>query len=191
MLPSRYAHLDVGEASLKYPLPYDEVKPADYDKWPGPTPDLADLRARSAARVKADPEFKYLEAEIDKMDARMASNTISLNKLTRQGEIAAAKARTDEIKVERTARHQPAATAFQLALSDVDKPKLQRVNNEKKDAKGKDKAPATADPEDDALDDADSPASPDAVDPIKTESLNILSDLVDQQRRVKIAKVRD
>ena len=35
VLPSRYAHLEVGEDALKYPLPFDEVKPADYEKWPG------------------------------------------------------------------------------------------------------------------------------------------------------------
>ena len=70
VLPSRYAHLEVGEDALKYPLPFDEVKPADYEKWPGPWFDLGDLRTKSATRVKAEPEFRYLEQDIDKMDAR-------------------------------------------------------------------------------------------------------------------------
>ena len=109
VLPSRYAHLDVGEDALKYPLPYDEVKPADYDKWPGPPVDFADLRARSAARVKNDPEFRFLEQDIDKMEERMKSNRLSLNIDERKAEIAADKKRTEDIKAERAAHKASAA----------------------------------------------------------------------------------
>ena len=35
--------------------------------------DVGDLRARSAARVKSDPEFRYLLQDIEKMDERIAS----------------------------------------------------------------------------------------------------------------------
>ena len=84
VLPSRYAHLDVGEEALKYPLPFDEVKPADYEKWVGPVPDLGDLRTRSAARIKNDPEFRYMEQDIAKMDERIKDNKLSLNKAERE-----------------------------------------------------------------------------------------------------------
>ena len=86
ILPSRYAHLEVGEDALKYPLAFDEVKPADYEKWAGPSFDLSDLRTRSADRVHTEPEFKYLQTEIDKMDARTKSNTLSLNEDERKAE---------------------------------------------------------------------------------------------------------
>ena len=217
VLPSRYAHLDVGEDALKYPLPYDEVKPADYDKWTGPPVDLADLRARSAARVKNDPEFRFLEQDIDKMEERMKSNRLSLNIDERKAEIAADKKRTEEIKAERAEHKTPPPVEYSLTLADVDKPKLARVEPDKKDKDKKkadvtkpdaakrsdmakaDKADAKASgadaaddaDDDDDLDDDDGTAKADAVDPIKTESLNILEDLIEQQRRVKLAKTKD
>ena len=203
VLPSRYAHLEVGEDALKYPLPFDEVKPADYEKWPGTQPDFNDLRTRSAARVANEPEFRFLQQDIDKMDARLASNTLSLNKGEREAEIAADKKRTEDIKKERAERKATPPVEYSLALSDVDKPKLERINVDKKDKKDKDKAAqqkadaanadAAADDTGDDLDDEEAldTAKANVIDPIKTESLNILEDMVEQQRHVKLAKTRD
>ncbi|MBV9127516.1 MAG: carboxy terminal-processing peptidase, partial [Verrucomicrobia bacterium] len=102
VLPSRYAHLDIGEDSLKFPLPYDEVKPADYEKWTGArAQDLNDLRARSAARVKTSPEFRYALEDIAQLDKRIHDNQISLNIDERKSEIAADKARVEARKAER------------------------------------------------------------------------------------------
>ncbi len=209
VLPSRFAHLDVGEDALKYPLPFDEVKPADYEKWPGPTPDLSDLRTRSAARIKNDPEFKYLEQDIAKMDERIKDNSLSLNKADREAEIAADKKRLADIKAERLARHTEKPVEYALTLADVDKPKLALVGADKdKDKKAKNKTadadkpaadkvakaddsdaksvdPVSAEADEDA--DFSEKEKPDAVDPIKTESLSILEDLAEQQRRVKLA----
>ena len=201
VLPSRYAHLDVGEDALKYPLPFDEVKPADYEKWSGPVPDLAELRAHSAARIKNDPEFRYMEQDIAKMDERIKDNKLSLNKAERESEIAADKKRVADIKAERAARHETKPVEYALTLADVDKPKLALVGADKDKVKKKvtgdsqivDKDTA-ADKSDDSTADADDDEAelsdkekPDAVDPIKTESLNILEDLTEQQRRVKLA----
>ncbi len=208
VLPSRFAHLDVGEDALKYPLAFDEVKPADYEKWPGPTPDLNDLRTRSAARIKNDPEFKYLEQDIAKMDGRIKDNRLSLNKAERESEIAADKKRVADIKAERLARHTEKPVEYALTLADVDKPKLALVGADK-DKKTKNKTAADTDkPAADKVakaDDADAKSAdpvsaeadedadfsekekPEAVDPIKTESLSILEDLAEQQRRVKLA----
>ena len=200
VLPSRYAHLEVGEDALKYPLAFDEVKPADYDKWTGPQPDFNDLRARSAARVANEPEFRFLQQDIDKMEARIATNKLSLNKDERESEIAADKKRTEDIKKERAERKQTPPVEYSLALSEVDKPKLERINVDKKDKKDKDKATqqkadaanadAVSDDADDDLDGLDT-AKTNVIDPIKTESLNILEDMVEQQRHVKLAKTRD
>ena len=200
VLPSRYAHLEVGEDALKYPLAFDEVKPADYEKWPGPQPDFNDLRTRSAARVANEPEFRFLQQDIDKMEARIASNKLSLNKDERESEIAADKKRTEDIKKERVERKQTPPVEYSLALSDVDKPKLERINVDKKDKKDKDKAAqqkadaANADAASDDADDLDDgldTAKTNVIDPIKTESLNILEDMIEQQRHVKLAKTRD
>ena len=203
VLPSRLAHLDFGEDALKYPMAYDEVKPADYEKWPGPQPDLNELRARSTARVKEDPEFHYVEQDIDKMETRMKENKLSLNKETREKELAADKKRIEDIKAERLARHLENPVTYVLTLADVDKPKLERLaviekndkDKDKKavkadnaDAKAADPAAAAGDDADD-IDDADfsTKEKADAVDPVKTESLSILEDAIEQERRAKLA----
>ena len=81
----------------------------------------------------------------------------------------------------------------------MDKPKLERVATAKKD-KDKEKKVAKADTndaraqdpvaaDDDDLDDAElSPKEKaDAIDPIKTESLSIMEDVIEQQRHGKLA----
>ena len=187
VLPSRFAHLDIGEDALKYPMPFDEVKRADFEPWAGAhASDLNDLRTRSAARVKASPEFRYTQEDIDKMESRMASNRISLNLAERKAEMAEDKKRAADRKAERLARQENPPVAYALALADVNKPTLQRVNNDdkkKKKAASSDEQKAAADAEDPEGDDAlsDSPTAADAVDPVKMESLNVLSDLIRQQ----------
>ncbi len=206
VLPSRYAHLEVGEDALKYPLGYDTVAKADYEKWNGPQPDLEDLRAKSSARVKNDPEFRYLQQDIDRMESRIKENTLSLNKDERQKQLAADKKRVEDIKAERLARHIDKPVTYALTLADVDKPKLERVAaavDKKKDkekdkiakadnadAKAQDPVAASGDGGDaDDLDDAELNAKekPDAVDPIKTESLSIIEDIIEQGRHGKLA----
>ena len=194
VLPSRYAHLEVGEDALKFPLPFDEVKPADYEKWPGPWFDLGDLRAKSTTRVKADPEFRYLQQDIDKMDTRIKSNTLSLNESERRAERDADKKRAEDIKAERLARHLVPPPTYALPLADVDKTKLSLVTVKKE----KDKpAPAKADAADatgeapvaDELDEdgGAGTAKAEAIDPAKAESLNILEDMIEQTRGRKLA----
>ena len=206
VLPSRFAHLDVGEDALKYPLDYDEVKVSDYEKWPGSQPDVSELRAKSAARVKADPEFGYIEQDITKMETLQKNNTLSLNKAEREKELAADKKRVEDIKAERLARHEEKPVTYVLTLEDVNKPKLETLAAiEKKDKdKEKDKKVAKADNADakaadpaaaatgddaDDIDDADfsTKEKADAVDPVKTESLSILEDEIEQQRHAKLA----
>ena len=199
VLPSRYAHLEVGEDALKYPLDYDTVAKADYEKWPGSQPDLEDLRAKSAARIKGDPEFRYLEQDIARMENRIKDNTLSLNKDQREKELAADKKRVEDIKAERLARHVEKPVTYALTLADLDKSKLERVATTKRD-KDKDKKVAKADTndaraqdpvaaDDDDLDDAELSLKEkaDAIDPIKTESLSIMEDMIEQQRHGKLA----
>ena len=193
VLPSRYAHLEVGEDALKYPLPFDEVKPADYEKWPGPWFDLGDLKTKSASRVKAEPEFRYLQQDIEKMDARTKSNVLSLNEGERRAERDSDKKRGEDIKAERIARHQVSPPTYALPLADVDKPKLTMLPVKKdKEKTAQAKADANdAASEDAAADDLDEDdsgtAKADVIDPIKTESLSILEDMIEQTHGKKLA----
>ncbi len=194
VLPSRYAHLEVGEDALKYPLPFDEVKPADYEKWPGPWFDLGDLRTKSASRVKGEPEFRYLQQDIEKMDSRTKSNALSLNEGERRAERDSDKKRAEDIKAERVARHQVSPPTYALPLSDVDKVKLTMLpvkKDKEKTAQAKadagDAAAEDAASDDLEEDEGGSTAKADAIDPIKTESLNILEDMIEQTHHTKLA----
>ena len=193
VLPSPFSALDVGEAALKGPLPYDEVKPAEFEKWSGRPFDLVDLRARSSARVAEDMDFKFLLEDTQRVKERIAANTITLNKAKREAEIAAEKKRTEDRKAFRLAVKRPEPVAYKLALEDVDKPALTLV---KIDEAEKAKLRAATRPERDSSATADDLFDEDAVgndriDPVKFESLNILADLVDQLRRPAIARVKE
>ncbi len=61
-VPSPYDHPEIGESSLKGPLPYDTVEAVPFDKVEKPL-FKTELRSRSAARVAADPEFRYITEE--------------------------------------------------------------------------------------------------------------------------------
>ena len=116
----------------------------------------------------------------------MASNRISLNLAERKAEMAEDKKRAADRKAERLARQENPPVAYALTLADVNKPTLQRVVNDdkkKKKAASSDEQKAAADAEDPEGDDAlsDNPTATDAVDPVKMESLSILSDLIRQQ----------
>ncbi len=193
VIPSPYSALDVGEAALKGPLPYDEVKAADFEKWSGRPFDLADLRTRSAARVAEDMEFKFLLEDTQRMKERIAANTVSLNKAKREAEIAAEKKRTEDRKALRLAVKRPEPVAYKLALEDIDKPALTLVKQDEAEkaklrASNRRERDNSAEAED-LLDD-DAPGG-DKVDPVKFESLSILADLIEQLRRPAIARVKE
>lgn len=201
VLPSPYSALQVGEDSLKRPLPYDEVRPAEYEKWSGRPLDVSDLKTRSAARVGTDLEFKFLLEDTERMKERIAANTLSLNKTQREAEVKADKARTEERKQARLASKRVEPTAFKLALEDVEKPQLTLVKvDEAEKAKLRAATRRAADPSaarsseagenEDGEEEAE-PKSDGRYDPVKQESLNILADLIEQLRRGSIARARE
>ncbi len=198
VLPSPYSALDVGEASLKGPLTYDEVKPAEFEKWSGRPFDLTDLRARSSARVGEDLEFKFLLEDTQRVKERIAANTISLNKAERQAEIAADKKRTEDRKQARLAAKHQEPVAFKLALEDVEKPQLTLVKvDEAEKAKLRaatrraSETPSASADGDDSLDEDGLPTTDGRYDPVKQESLNVLADLIEQLRRGALARARE
>ena len=195
VLPSPYAALELGESALKGPLPYDEVRPAEYEKF-SPRPfELASLRAKSATRVGADLEFRFMQDDLQRTKERIASNRVSLSKEVRLAETAADKARGEERKAQRLAAKRPDPLMLALPLEDVEKPELKRVKIESPDAKKKDKpsAPRDGDGEEEDADSSLSASTDKAqkYDPVKFESLAILGDLIEQLRRPAIAKSRE
>ena len=79
-LPSLSTHLDVGEADLDYPLPFDQVKPQPFKKFDRANPTLVDqLHRLSAARCAASEKFQKVERNIAHYQQQKAKKSVTLN----------------------------------------------------------------------------------------------------------------
>jgi len=191
ILPSIWDRDDIGESALKGPLPYDEVPPADYQKIPNQPLFLDELRSRSAGRVTANPEFKYVTDDLAKLKEILDGNKVSLNEQTRREEMAKDKALKEKRIAERSKRKPLDLKVYAITLDNADKPGLELAKNDGKRnvdqwvpaSPDKTKKAARKSEGDDDLDeddtDAKSAANAPVIDPVRAETLNILSDLID------------
>lgn len=186
-LPSPFDHPDIGEGSLKGPLAYDTVPPVDFDKLERPL-FKADLKQRSAARLAVDPEFSYITDDLEEVKKRLAENRVSLNEKARRVEIEEDKTRREKRTAAREKLKKPDARTFTITLDNLTKPELQLVTFEKPDKKAgnKDATTAIVPPGDDA-EEEEASNKPSRHDAVKTETLNILNDLIDLSRNPKTA----
>ena len=194
VFPSRYAHLEVGEDAFKYPLPFDEVKARRLRQVARPV-----VRPRRPARevglARESRAGVPLPATGHRQDgrARPRATSLSLNEGERREERDSDKKRVEEIKAERVARHLVPPPTYALPLSDVDKPKLtlMPVKKDKDKACGRTRRTPTAPNGEDSvaedLDEDGGTAKADVIDPAKTESLNILEDMIEQTHGKKLA----
>jgi carboxyl-terminal processing protease len=185
-VPSRYDRPDLGESDLKDPMPYDEVEPAEYDKWDHPLY-VKELRARSEARVAANREFRWITDDLTRTKQQLADNTISLNEKARRQEMADDKNREDKRVAERARHAAPSEKDYLITLDNVDKQALEQV---KFDTKAADATQADPTDVDDATDaDMSNEADKKAIfDPVRNEALNVLTDFVDLNRAPRTAE---
>lgn len=126
VLPSVNDYLEIGEASLQDPLPWDVVPPAFYKKQPSIIPlILPELRARSQKRIQNSQDFKYIEEDIQRLREQLADRSVSLNEQARRREREEQKARMEAREAERKTREASKMdSVIFLTLNDVDKPGL-------------------------------------------------------------------
>ncbi len=194
-LPSPYDHPEIGESSLKGPLPYDTVDAIPFDKLAKPL-FKPELKTRSSARVLAEAEFRYITEDLDRVKQRLAENKISLNEKLRQSERDENKVRHDARAGERAKLTEPEQKVFAVTLENVNKPALELAVDEKKaDAKTaevkKDEKAGTPSEDvtgnvvaaDESAEDAEEVSGAErAAMAIKAETLSILTDLIELQR---------
>ncbi len=202
-LPSIFDQPEIGESSLKGPLPYDTVAPVDFEKWERGL-FKNELRTRSSVRVAADSEFRFITEDLNAAKKRVAENKVSLNEKSRRTEIEQDKARKDARTAAREKIKRPEAKVYSVTLDNVTKPELQLATNEKtgkkvsagtaidipaKEAKteAKPATTAAADDDDELSDDVDADPKTTGFDAIKSETLNILGDLIQLSRTLKTA----
>ena len=119
-----------------------------------------ELRRRSAARVRHDPEFQDIAKDVQQLNERLKANRLSLNETTRRTERAKdIKQREKEEADRRNAEHADQSKTYELNLAHVNKRQLPLLE----------KTLATAKPAPNDLDESG---------PAKREALNILSDLI-------------
>jgi carboxyl-terminal processing protease len=183
ILPSLTDNSEIGEGSLKNRLAYDEVAPVKIADSMAATPlFLNELRARSAARLTADPEFGYTMEDMRRVREKMDQNAISLNEKIRRKELVEDKQRKEMREKERQSRG-PAigVQAYELTLDDLAAPKLRPVafdRKQDKDLLGPDEEEGDA-----------KKAAPEP-DPIRNESLRIMRDLIELNQQTKTASIK-
>ena len=189
ILPSIYDQPEIGEESLKDPLPYDTISAQEFDKWEKPL-HIGELRRRAESRISQNTEFSYVKEDLDRIHKKTLENRVSLNEAARRAEMAEETNRKEQREKDRLSHTKDKApTVYRITLDNASKKDLIPVKFvEPKPAKD----PASTTDEEDAppsdaitepqLDKEGKPAfksSPIRLDPVKQEALNILSDLVD------------
>lgn len=79
LIQDAYSNLEVGEKNLEYPMPWDTVGSLSYGKWPK-RPDIAALRKKSQARLKADPMARTIQDLTERLTRQRDRAYVSLNK---------------------------------------------------------------------------------------------------------------
>src|SRR4051812_22687673 len=185
VLPTLSDLPEFGEGALKNCLAYDEVPKARFTKWSeGRGLFVDELKRRSEARVQANPEFKYVMEDMERLRKRLDENRISLNEEVRKTELNEDKLRKESRPKDRLARNDEQMQMIRLTLDTVDKPNLQPITFSGKLAASKKKvAPEAAEDSDsDTTPGNDDGTKEPAIDPERDEALNILKDLVDLNR---------
>lgn len=174
-LPSPLDYLKINEASYKNALPYDEVAPISYARMSSTKTILPELQKYSQERVAHSPEFSYIQQDIQRLKVQLEEKNVSLNEKKRLQEKKENGARIEKRKKERLLRKEgvPQITEISLqSLSGVSS------NTAALTRKVMDEASARL---------RDSPSeitsTDPLVDPIFSESIDILSDMIKMSQR--------
>jgi len=190
VLPSQLDGLEIGESFLDNAMPHDRIGPA-----PGFKPldesalFIPRLKATSQERVNASKDFAYIIEDVMKNKVRIKENKVSLNKATRERELAEADTLRHERNSERRERFAKMSADdkksfhfYKLTLDDLDKGA---------DMHEYDPAAENADfmrrAKDEAADLDDSPKWPSGLDPVKRESIMVLKGLADLTENARLA----
>lgn len=92
--PAIYDKEKVGESSLDNALAWDRIDPVRHRRYFNLPAIMPELEAKHSDRLKTDPDFIYLEAQLKLLEQSRSVTSISLNEKTRLAEQEEEKART-------------------------------------------------------------------------------------------------
>lgn len=179
-LPTATAAFDIGEDTLDYAMPYDQIEPCtNYKKATGIASMLPTLKEASQKRVEKDRDLQISKEDIAMMKQRIKDNKLSLNKEVRKQENAKLEQRRKAINKERKIRFAEMAKEdasqyriYRLTLDDINAKELPLADPEKDNEQFMHLA------EDPTAELDDSPEYPSGLDPELREGINIVQDML-------------
>ncbi len=79
ILPDVYGVMDIGEKELTNVMAWDEIAPADYQKWPLPIENMDELKANSSKRVADNVVFNKVKENSVRLEKQKDISVYSLN----------------------------------------------------------------------------------------------------------------
>ena len=98
ILPDSYAYLETGERENDYPMPWDKIAPAKYQRVPEYTASLPAVRDLSAARVADNAAMQAIDEYARELKADRDETEVSLNLETYAADQAEREADSKEYK---------------------------------------------------------------------------------------------
>lgn len=99
--PSPYSHEEFGESSMPAALPWDQIQPANYNRFGDLSKFMDQLKKKHDERVNKDPEFQIVMDEINEFVSNRDKKEFSLNETVRKEERELAEARKKKRDEER------------------------------------------------------------------------------------------
>lgn len=125
VLPDMLNYSDqIGESSLENPLPWDTIKPANYEKFNLVQPFLPELKNRSDERIATNQDFRYVKQDIDLYVKQQAEKTATINEQQAIKERKDVFARNKTREAERIARNPSGIKVYEITVKNADKPGL-------------------------------------------------------------------
>jgi len=176
ILPSVANDLEVGESSQPFPMPWDSIASAMYEKLDRIQPHLDELRRRTEARQSEDREFAYVREDVVRYRDLLTDKSVSLNEAQRIKEKEELEAKQKARKEERKSRGEAPVTTYEITLKNADLPGLpDPVSPTNQVALAEADAPP---PSDAAADEGEEDDKSPAVDVHLEETKRILVDLI-------------
>ncbi len=124
VFPSLNNHDEIGESALPNALPWDSIPRVPFRAMNTVQPYRERLQQRSLERVQADPDFAYLQAEIQRLEKALSEKSVSMNEARRRQEKAEADARSKAHQEDLRRRPAPEETVYEITLKQADLPGL-------------------------------------------------------------------
>jgi carboxyl-terminal processing protease len=81
ILPDAYSYLEFGEKEQDYPLPFDEINPANYKPWPKSQLNIPQIKASSHDRIAHNKTLNLIEQSAERLK-KQSDNTVRSLKLS-------------------------------------------------------------------------------------------------------------